>query len=174
MREHQSIGNVPPIRRFELRTITAENPRGVRPTVADADPAGAMLAGATRRVSRQGHGVVRCRVVSSSVNRHLAGEEVVLVMDRRTRADPSPMVCSIRDPCPSSHAPAKQSCGDGPSNETSCRTPELKAPVERPTATGGVGHPEGGFVRERVLRRGELLRRCHETPSTPGAGRRRG
>jgi transposase InsO family protein/NTP pyrophosphatase (non-canonical NTP hydrolase) len=55
VREHQSIGNVPPIRRFELRTITAKSPR--REPV-QADPAGAMPAGATRRVT-PGDGVAR-------------------------------------------------------------------------------------------------------------------
>ena len=36
-RPHQSIGHVPPIRRFELRAITAESPRP-KPTVAECRP----------------------------------------------------------------------------------------------------------------------------------------
>jgi hypothetical protein len=51
VREHQSIGDAPPIRRFELRAITAESPK--REPV-HADPAGAMPDGATRRVSKDG------------------------------------------------------------------------------------------------------------------------
>jgi transposase InsO family protein len=78
VREHQSIGNVPPIRRFELRTITADSPRR---EPLHADPAGAMPAGATRRVSRQGS--VSFGAASYFVARHLAGEEVVLVIDRK-------------------------------------------------------------------------------------------
>lgn len=73
VREHQSIGNVPPVRRFELRTITADSPRRA-PTVADP-------AGATRRVSRKG--TVSFGAASYFVAKHLEGEEVVLVMDRK-------------------------------------------------------------------------------------------
>ena len=46
-RPHRSIGNVPPIRRFELRPITEDNPRA-KPTVADVDSTASMPAGATR------------------------------------------------------------------------------------------------------------------------------
>jgi transposase InsO family protein len=52
-RPHQSIGNVPPARRFELRAITAENSRP-KPTLADSDTTASMPAGAARRVSRKG------------------------------------------------------------------------------------------------------------------------
>ena len=79
-RPHQSIGNVPPIRRFELRAITAENPRP-KPTVADVDPNGSMPAGATRRVSRKGS--VSFGAASYVVGQPHVGLDVVLVMDRK-------------------------------------------------------------------------------------------
>ena len=81
VREHQSIGNVPPVRRFELRTITADSPRR-EATVADHEGRSALMpAGASRRVSRQG--TVSFGAASYFVAKHLAGEEVVLVMDRK-------------------------------------------------------------------------------------------
>lgn len=53
VREHQSIGNVAPVRRFELRTITADTPQSA-PTAGEADPAGGLGAHALRRVSSKG------------------------------------------------------------------------------------------------------------------------
>lgn len=79
-RPHQSIGNVPPVRRFELRAITAENPRP-KPTVADVDPNGSMPAGATRRVSRKG--TVSFGAASYVVGQPHVGLDVVMVMDRK-------------------------------------------------------------------------------------------
>ena len=79
-RPHQSIRHVPPIRRFELRAITIENPRP-RPTVADVDPAASMPAGATRRVSRKG--TVSFGAASYVVGQPHVGLDVVLVMDRK-------------------------------------------------------------------------------------------
>ena len=123
VREHQSIGNVPPIRRFELRTITAESPR--REPV-QADPAGAMPAGATRRVSRQG--TVSFGAASYFVARHLAGEEVVLVMDRRLVQIHHRGVLVATHA--RRHAPVKQAAA-----MTRLTAPKpKKVPVERPTA----------------------------------------
>ena len=123
VREHQSIGNVPPIRRFELRTITADSPRR---EPLHADPAGAMPAGATRRVSRQGS--VSFGAASYFVARHLAGEAVVLVMDRRLVQIHHRGVLVATHA--RRHAPAKQAAA---MTRSTAAKPK-KAPVERPTA----------------------------------------
>ncbi len=79
-RPHQSIGHVPPIRRFELRQVTAESPRP-RPTVNVVDTAALMPAGATRRVSRKG--TVSFGAASYVVGQPHVGLDVLLVMDRK-------------------------------------------------------------------------------------------
>lgn len=79
-RPHQSIGHVPPVKRFELRAITAEHPRP-KPTVADVDTTSSMPAGATRRVSRKG--TVSFCAASYFVGQPHVGLDVVLVMDRK-------------------------------------------------------------------------------------------
>ena len=125
-RPHQSIGHVPPIRRFELRAITVENPKP-RPTVADLDPAGSMPAGATRRVSRKG--TVSFGAASYAVGQAHVGLDVVLVMDRKLVQIYHDGVL-IRTHA-RKHAPAKQ--GAALNRQTKPRP----APIEpaRPSAT---------------------------------------
>jgi transposase InsO family protein len=123
VREHQSLGNVAPIRRFELRTIAAETPR---PAPVQADPASGSgrFDGGIGDPARvlQWHRVLRSGVVSG---RGVARRPEC---SARVRWRPRPRAHRGVVTHARKHAPAKQT-------RAMTRAPTRKPARERPSAS---------------------------------------